>query len=195
MQEQILPTTKGVKKLIIAITGASGVIMGIRLVEELRRIGVETHLVISSWGERTIEVETNYTLDDVHNLANFCYPSDDLMAPISSGSFHTDGMVIIPCSMKTLSAIACGFSYNLIVRAADVTMKEHRQLILVPRETPFSTIHLQNMLLLSRMGVVILPPCIEFYTKPQTIYDIVNYLIGKVLDALGLEHELFVRWS
>jgi len=194
MQEKVLPS-RSVKKIIVAITGASGVVMGVRLLEELRRVKVETYLVVSPWGERTIKLETNYTLEQIQNLANICYSSDDMMSSIASGSFRTDGMVIIPCSMKTLAAIACGFSYNLITRSADVTIKEHRRLIIVPRETPLSSIHLRNMLILSEMGAIILPPCMEFYTKPCKLSDVVDHLIGKILDILGLEHNLFTRWG
>lgn len=183
------------KRIVVAITGASGAILGIRLLEELSCREIETHLVISKWAEHTIELETDYTIEQVKALAGVYHPSDDLAASISSGSFHTDGMVIIPCSMKTLSAIACGFSYNLITRAADVMLKEHRRLIIVPRETPLSVIHLQNMYSLSKIGAVILPPCIGFYTKPKTLSDVINHLVGKILDALEIEHNLFTRWN
>ncbi|EGO64359.1 UbiX family flavin prenyltransferase [Acetonema longum] len=183
------------KRIIVAITGASGAILGIRILEELRRLEVETHLVLSQWAERTIRMETDYTVEQVRSLAGVCHPVDDLAASISSGSFHTDGMVIAPCSMKTLAAIACGFSYNLISRAADVAIKEKRRLVLVPRETPLSSIHLQNMLALSNNGVVLLPPCVGFYTRPDTVEAIVNHLTGKILDVLGFEHQLFPRWT
>ena len=183
------------KRIVIAITGASGAILGIRILEELRRAEVETHLVISTWAERTIQMETNYTVEQVQNLASVCHPTCDLAASISSGSFYTDGMVIVPCSMKTLAAIACGFSDNLIARAADVTIKERRRLIIVPRETPLSSIHLHNMITLSNNGAIILPPCVGFYTRPNTVESIVNHISGKILDTLGIEHHLFPRWT
>lgn len=183
------------KRIIVAITGASGPILGIRVLEELGRLGVETHLILSHWAERTIQMETDYSVEQVRGLASVCHPVDDLAASVSSGSFQVDGMVIAPCSMKTLAAIACGFSHNLIARAADVTIKERRRLVLVPRETPLSSIHLQNMLALSNNGVILLPPCVGFYTRPDTVEAVVNHLTGKILDVLGLEHQLFPRWA
>lgn len=183
------------KRIVVAITGASGAILGIRLLEELRHAKVDTHLMLSTWAEHTIELETNYTPEQIRALASVNHPLDDLAASISSGSFRTDGMVIVPCSMKTLSAIACGFSYNLIARAADVTIKERRRLVVVPRETPLSTIHLQNMLSLSQMGVIVLPPSIGFYTRPNTLSDVVNHMVGKILDNMEIEHDIFARWK
>lgn len=183
------------KRIVVAITGASGAILGIRLLEELRRLEIETHLILSQWAERTIHLETNYTVDQVIRLASIYHPWDMLSASISSGSFHTDGMVIVPCSMKTLAAIACGFSDNLISRAADVTIKERRRLVLVPRETPLSSIHLHNMITLSNNGAVLVPPCVGFYTRPDTVDAIINHLTGKILDALDVENELFPRWA
>ena len=183
------------RRIVVGITGASGAILGIRILEELRRAEVETHLVLSPWAERTIQMETYYTVEQVRALAGVCHPASDLAASISSGSFYTGGMVIVPCSMKTLASIACGFSDNLISRAADVTIKERRRLVLVPRETPFSSIHLQNMITLSNNGAVILPPCIGFYTRPDTVEALVNHICGKILDTLGVEHQLFPRWA
>lgn len=183
------------KRIVVGITGASGAILGIRILEELRRAEVETHLVLSPWAERTIQMETHYTVEQVQALAGVCHPSSNLAASISSGSFHTDGMVIVPCSMKTLASIACGFSDNLISRAADVTIKERRRLVLVPRETPLSSIHLHNMITLSNNGAIILPPCVGFYTKPDTVEALVNHICGKILDTLGVEHQLFPRWA
>ena len=183
------------KRIVVAMTGASGALLGIRLLQELRKTGAETHFVLSDWARRTIELETDYTVEQVCALADVVYPADDLAASISSGSFQTDGMVIMPCSMKTLSAIANGFSYNLIARAAYVALKERRPLIVVPRETPLSSIHLRNMLSLSGDGAVLLPPCIGFYTRPKTLEDAVNHLVGKVLDELHIPHQIYPRWT
>lgn len=183
------------KKIIVAMTGASGAILGVRLLQELRRAQVETHLIMSEWAQRTLTLETAYSPKQVCALADESYASNDLSARLSSGSFRTQGMIVVPCSMKTLAAMANGFSCNLIIRAADVCIKERRRLVLVPRETPVSEIHLNNMAALSRCGAVILPPCIGFYTKPQTIDDVLDHLVGKMLDALDVEHELFPRWD
>lgn len=183
------------KRIVVAMTGASGAILGIRLLQELRKSGAETHLIISDWARRTIELETDYTLEQVCAIADVVHPANDLAASVSSGSFQTDGMVIMPCSMKTLSAIANGFSYNLIARAADVALKERRPLIVVPRETPLSSIHLRNMLSLSGDGAILLPPCIGFYICPKTLDDVVDHLVGKVLDELRIPHQLYRRWE
>lgn len=184
------------KRMIVAITGASGAIIGIRLLEELsRNPDVETYLVISRWGERTIELETAYTVEQVRALADRCCAYDDLAAPISSGSFPADACVIVPCSMKTLAGIAMGFSDTLVGRAADVALKERRKLVLVPRETPLSTIHLKNMETVSQMGAVILPLMAGFYFKPRTIEDMIDFFVGKILDAVGIEHHLYRRWT
>ena len=189
------PSKMKTKRIVVGITGASGVILGIRVLEELRRLEMETHLVMSQWAERTIQLETDYSVEQIRSLASVCHPIDDLAASISSGSFHTDGMVIVPCSMKTLAAIACGFSYNLLARAADVTIKERRRLVLVPRETPLSSIHLHNMVTLANNGVILVPPCVGFYIRPANVDMIVNHLAGKILDALGIENQLFSRWE
>lgn len=183
------------RRIVIGITGASGAILGIRLLEAIRRAGIETHLILSKWAEYTITAETGYTPDEVRALADRTYCAEDLAAAVSSGSFHTDGMIIVPCSMKSLAAIAAGFSYNLITRCADVTLKERRRLVIVPRETPLSSIHLENMLKLSRMGTVVLPPCIGFYTRPEELEDVVSHLVGKMLDLLGVENDLYCRWG
>ena len=185
----------GKKRIVVAMTGASGAILGIRLLEALQKADVEAHLILSEWAERTIALETDYSKEKVWSLAHRVHPVSDLAASVSSGSFHTDGMVISPCSMKTLSAIASGFSYNLITRCADVALKERRRLILVTRETPLSAIHLENMLKLSRLGAVILPPCVGFYTRPQMVEDVLSHLTGKTLDLLDVEHHLFQRWG
>lgn len=183
------------KRITVAISGASGAIYGIRLLEALRKKKLETHLILSEWTYVTIKAETNYLPEEVKKLASYSYAVKDLTAPLTSGSFLIEGMVIIPCSMKTLAAIACGYADNLISRAADITIKEGRKLILVPRETPLDAIHLENMLKLSRLGVVILPPMPAFYIKPSTIDDLVNHTIGKVLDQLGIHNNLYRRWK
>ena len=179
----------------IGITGGSGVIYAIRLLEFLSQLGnLETHLVTSSAGAITIKTETSYTLHDVEKLATKTYRIGDIAASISSGSFKFESMVIIPCSMHTLGAIASGVSENLILRAAEVTMKENRKLVLVPRETPLTLIHLENMAKVARAGAIVLPAMPAFYEKPKNIDDIVNHLVGKVLDILEVENEIFKRW-
>jgi len=181
-------------KLIVAITGASGVIYGKRLMEELRNRNVETHLIISRAAEKVIESELETPKAEIEGFATYVYDVDDLCAPLVSGSFKADGMVIIPCSMKTLAGIAHGYSSNLILRAADVALKEKRKLVLVPRETPLNAIHLRNMLALAKQGVIMVPAMPAFYHRPKDIESMVNYVVGKVLDILGLEHTLFKRW-
>lgn len=182
-------------RITVGICGASGVIYGIRLLEFLQANGVETHLVLSEWAKKTIPIETDYQVGDVQSLASVCHEDGDLGAVISSGSFRTAGMVIIPCSMKTLSGIANGYGETLMVRAADVTLKENRKLILVPRETPLSAIHLENMLKLARLGVTVMPPEPAFYHRPQSIHQLVDHFLARVLDQLGVEHQLSSRWS
>jgi len=194
-------------RLIVAITGASGVIYGKRLLEALREEKVETYLVVSKVAESVIEHELKTTKSELDKLAvHVCDVEldklavhvcdvNDLSAPIVSGSFRTDGMIVIPCSMKTLAGIAHGYSDNLILRAADVTLKEKRKLILVPRETPLSVVHLRNMLDLASQGVFILPAMPAYYHKPEKIEDLVDFVVGKALDILGIEHKLFKRWS
>jgi len=181
-------------RLIVAITGASGVVYGKRLLKVLREKNVETHLIISKAAEKVIEHELEMTRNDMEKLANHAYDVDDLSAPVVSGSFKTDGMIIIPCSMKTLAGIAHGYSDNLVLRAADVTLKEKRRLILVPRETPLNAIHLRNMLGLAEQGVVIVPAMPAYYHKPRDVDDLVDFVVGKVLDLLGIEHTLYKRW-
>ena len=185
----------GILKLIVAITGATGVIYGVRLLERLREAGVETHLVISRWGARTLVHETPHSREHVESLATVSYAPGDMGAAISSGSFHTDGMIVAPCSAKTLAAIAHGFGENLIHRAADVILKERRRLVLMVREAPLSDIHLENMLKLSRMGAQILPPMPAFYNHPRTVDDIVDHSVWRVLDQFGLDAGGAARWS
>ena len=182
-------------RVIVAMTGATGAIYGVRLLERLRENGVETHLVISRWGARTLMHETPYSREQVEALATSTYAPADMGAAISSGSFHTDGMVVAPCSAKTLAAIAHGFGENLIHRAADVVLKERRKLVLVVREAPLSDIHLENMLKLSRMGAVMLPPMPAFYSHPVTIDDVIDHTVARVLDQFGIEMRGAPRWS
>ncbi len=182
-------------RLVVGITGASGAILGVRTLEILKALSVETHLVMSRWARTTIAHETGYRVEHVEALASHVHHGDNQAAPISSGSFRTDGMIVAPCSMKTLAAIRIGYSDTLICRAADVTIKERRKLVLVARESPFSEIHLENMLALTRMGAVIFPPVPAFYSVPKTIDDMVNYMVGRVLDQFGLETPDLSRWS
>jgi 4-hydroxy-3-polyprenylbenzoate decarboxylase len=183
------------RRLIVAITGATGAIYGVRMLEMLRDAGVETHLVISPWGRRTLLHETTYTIDQVQRLATVAYMPGDQGAAISSGSFLTMGMAIVPCSMRTLGAVAHGLGDNLIHRAADVILKERRRLVLAPREAPLSEIHLENMLKLARMGVVICPPMPGFYQRPDSIDDLVNHSVARMLDQLGIHVEGPGRWG
>lgn len=184
-----------VKRLVVGISGASGIIYGVRLLQVLKMSNVETHLVITRAAEKVMEVEGELSLIQIRKLSTRFYSVNDVAAPISSGSFLTDGMVVIPCSTKTLAGIANGFSDNLLLRAADVTVKERRPLILVVRETPLSTIHLRNMLKLANIGVTILPASPAFYHKPTTVNDLVDHIVGKVLDILNIKHELYERWK
>jgi 4-hydroxy-3-polyprenylbenzoate decarboxylase len=183
------------KRLIVAITGATGVIYGVRLLELLRDADIETHLVISPWGRRTLLHETGYSVDQVTRLATVTYQPGDQGAAISSGSFLTMGMAIVPCSMRTLAAVAHGLGDNLVHRAADVVLKERRTLLLAPREAPLSEIHIDNMLRLSRMGVVICPPMPGFYQRPQSIDDIVNHSVHRMLDQFGIHIDGSSRWG
>jgi len=182
------------RRLIVALTGASGTIFGVRLLEMLQGSGIETHLVMSRWAARTLVHETAYTPEQVQALAGVVHPLTDQGASISSGSFLTMGMIVAPCSVRTLAAIAHGLGDNLIHRAADVVLKERRRLVLAVREAPLSEIHLENMLKLSRMGVVICPPVPAFYTRPQSIDDLVNYSCARMLDQLGIHLDVS-RWS
>ena len=182
-------------RLVIAITGASGVIYGKRLLEVLRERKAETHLVVSKAAERVIQHELKLRKRDFGKLATCSYDVDDFTAPLMSGSFKIDGMVIIPCSMKTLAGIVHGFADNLILRAADVTLKEKRRLVIVPRETPLSVVHLRNMLTAARLGISVVPAMPAFYHKPEKIDDMVDFVVGRVLDCFGIEHELFRRYS
>ena len=182
-------------RLIVGITGATGTIFGVRLLQMLHGSGVETHLVMSKWAARTLAHETPHSLKEVQNLATHNYPLGDQGAAISSGSFITLGMVVAPCSMRTLSAIAHGQGDNLIHRAADVILKERRKLVLVVRESPFNDIHLENMLKLSRMGVIILPPVPAFYNHPQNLDDMINHIAMRTLDQFDIHLDVMNRWD
>jgi 4-hydroxy-3-polyprenylbenzoate decarboxylase len=183
-------------RLIVGMTGATGAPLGVSLLEALREVDdVETHLVLSRWARATIELETPYTAREVAKLADVAYGPADQAAAISSGSFRTDGMVVIPCSMKTLAGIRAGYAEGLVARAADVTLKERRKLVLVPRETPLSEIHLDNMLALSRMGAVMVPPMPAFYNHPTGIDDIVDHVVARVLDQFDLPAPRARRWT
>ncbi|EFJ70291.1 polyprenyl P-hydroxybenzoate and phenylacrylic acid decarboxylase [Lactobacillus paragasseri JV-V03] len=181
------------KKIIVGISGASGSIYGIDLLEKLSKAtNVETHLVMSNWAKENIKLETDYSVAEVENLADFVYDNRNLGAAIASGSFRIDGMVIAPASMKTVAGISIGFDEDLIMRAASVMLKEQRKLILVPRETPLSAIHLENLTKLAKLGVHIIPP---FYDHPKTIQDIVDHQTMKVLDSLNIEADFAKRWD
>jgi len=182
-------------KLVIGITGSTGVIYGIRMLEVLKEVDIETHLVMSEWAEKCIPMETDYTVDHVKSLATEISDEKNMAANVSSGTYKTDGMIVIPCSMKTLSSVANGYDETLVARSAGVILKESRKLIIVARETPLSAINLENMLKLARLGVVIMPPVTEFYTKPNTINDMVDHIVGKCLDQFDIEHNLFQRWG
>ncbi len=183
------------KRLVVGMTGATGAIFGIRLLEVLSDTEVETHLVISKWAQRTIEHETSRSLEEICNLATEVHGPGNMGAKISSGSFATDGMVVVPCSMRTAAAIAHGQGDHLVHRAADVILKERRKLVLVARETPLNDIHLENLLKLSRMGVLILPPMPAFYNLPETLDDMVNHVVMRVLDQFDISLDLAKRWD
>jgi 4-hydroxy-3-polyprenylbenzoate decarboxylase len=188
-------------RYIVGITGASGSIYGVRLVEELLKNGNEVHFIITDSGKKVLNFETEYTVEllmkHLEKLGGSIklHDIDNLFASTASGSFKTDGMIILPCSMSTVGEIANGMSKNLLGRSADVCLKERRKLIIVPRETPFNTIHLRNMLSLSEAGGIILPAMPGFYHKPETIEDMIDFVVGKVMDSLGIENNLFRKWS
>jgi 4-hydroxy-3-polyprenylbenzoate decarboxylase len=184
------------KNLVVGISGASGAPLAIRLLEELKKIeNIKVHLVISDGGKMTIQQETDQTAEQVMALADAVYDNRDIGAAIASGSFRTMGMVVIPCSMKTAAGIVSGYSDNLLLRAADVTLKERRKLILVPRECPFGTIHLRNLYELSQMGAVVIPPMLSYYNHPTSVEDCTRHIVGKVMDQLDLDMEGFRRWD
>ncbi len=183
------------KSLIVGITGASGVVYGVRLLQVLSEKGIQTHLIITPAAVENLKIETSFNLEDLKKWAHRTYDINDMCSPIASGSFKTDGMIIAPCTIKTLSAVANSFNENLLVRAADVTLKERRRLVLLVRETPFHEGHLRLMLKVTRMGGIIFPPVPAFYHRPKSIDDIVDQTIGKVLDLFGVDSNLFRRWG
>lgn len=182
-------------KIVVGISGGSGAIYALGILQALRELDVESHLVVSNMGEYVVEHECGVSLDELKEMADFYYENYDLAASIASGSFKTDGMIIVPCSMKTLASVAHGFSESLLTRCADVCIKDRRKLVLLPRETPLSSIHLENMLKLSNIGVTIMPPTPGFYNHPQDISDIVSSIIGRCLDQFDIEHNLLKRWG
>lgn len=183
------------RRIVIGISGASGVTYGVRMLELLGEMDFETHLIISKAGRLNIEIETDYQPDAVEAMADFTYDHKDMAASLASGSFLTEGMVVVPCTIKSLSGIANSYNENLLVRAADVTLKEKRKLALVIRETPLHVGHLRLMTLAAEMGAHLLPPVPSFYHQPKTIEDIIDQTIGKVFDYMGIEHDLFKRWG
>jgi polyprenyl P-hydroxybenzoate/phenylacrylic acid decarboxylase-like protein len=183
------------RRLVVGLTGSSGPQLGVRLLEVLHeRTDVETHLILSAGSSESLRLEMDRTPESVAKLADVCYEVGNLAAAVSSGSFVTAGMAVIPCSMRTLGAIASGVTGDLVSRAADVCLKERRRLVLVPRETPLNLIHLRNMETLTLAGATILPPVPAFYHRPRTIEDLLDHVVGKVLDQFGIEHDLFDRW-
>jgi len=183
------------RRIVVGITGASGVIYGMEMLKALKDLGYESHVVITESARKNFLIETDYSSADVDAAAGHLYREDDLAAPISSGSFLTLGMVVIPCTIKTLSAIAHSYNSNLLVRSADVTIKERRPLVLVVRETPLHKGHLELMLAAASLGAVILPPVPAFYHRPRTIEDLILHTTGKVLDCFHIPHDLFRRWE
>ncbi len=181
--------------IIVGITGATGVIYGVRAIEALSAMGVETHLVVTQSAARNLALETDYTVEQLKSMASAVYNVDDVGASIASGSFKVDGMVVMPCSIKTLSGIANSFNYNLLIRAADVTLKERRRLVLAVRETPLHEGHLELMTKVTRMGAVIMPPVPAFYHMPSSIDDLISQTVGKMLDLFSLDGHLFRRWG
>ncbi|KAJ5882623.1 uncharacterized protein N7529_001295 [Penicillium soppii] len=183
------------KRIVVAMTGATGAILGIKALIALRRLNIETHLVMSKWAEATIKYETDYHPSNVKALADHVHNINDMAAPISSGSFKADGMIVVPCSMKTLAAIHSGFCDDLISRTADVMLKERRKLVLVARETPLSDIHLRNMLEVSRAGAIIFPPVPAYYIRAASVEDLVDQSVGRMLDLFDLDTGDFARWE
>lgn len=182
-------------KLVVGITGSSGIIYGIRMLEVLGKCSVDVHLIMTEWAKKCLALETDYDLNHVRSLASAYSDDSNMASSVSSGTHRTDGMIVIPCSMKTLSSIANGYEETLVARAAGVTIKEGRKLVMVPRETPLTSIHLENMLKLARIGIVILPAMPGFYNRPKNVDDLVNHVVGKCLDQFGVEHGLFKRWG
>ncbi len=182
-------------KLIVGISGATGAIYGIRTLQTLKACQIESHLVLTDSAKRTIEMETTFTVKEVESLADYVHDNKDIGASISSGSFKTDGMLIAPCAIKSLSALANSYNDSLLVRAADVVLKERRKLVVIPRETPLHLGHLKLLMAVAEMGAVILPPMPAYYHMPKTIDDIINQTVGKALDQFDIDHRLFKRWE
>jgi len=182
-------------KIVVGISGGSGSIYAISLLKAFQQLNIETHLVVTSMGEYVTEHECGVSLNELKQMATYFHDNKNFAASIASGSFKVDSMIVLPCSMKTLSSVANGFSDSLLTRACDVTLKEKRKLVLVPRETPFNTIHLENMLKLSQIGVTIFPPSPGFYNHPETINDIVLNTTGRIMDAIGVDNNLVNRWK
>src|SRR3989442_1943160 len=182
-------------RLVVGLTGSSGMLYGVRMLEVLKRYKVAVHRIITEWGKKCLTLETDYDFKYVRSLVSHYSDDSNMAASVSSGTHKTDGMIIIPCSMKTLSSIANGYEETLVARAAGVTIKESRKLVIVPREKPLTSIHLENMVKLARIWVVILPAIPGIYNKTQKMDDIVNHVIGKCLDQFGIEHNLFKRWE
>ena len=184
------------RRLVVAVTGATGAVYGVRLLQQLSATpGIETHLVLSDAAVLTLHQETGLQRRELESMAHVVHKNRDIGASIASGSFQSDGMVIAPCSMKTLASVALGLSDNLIARAADVMLKERRRLVLMVRETPFNLAHLRNMTLVTEMGGIVFPPLPSFYHKPASIEEMVNHTVGRVIDLFGIEHALAPRWS
>lgn len=190
-----MPAMQKSQRIIVGISGASGAIYGIRLLEELKKSGIETHLAISKAAGITISQETKWKVSDVAKLADYSYNIEDISARIASGSFKTMGMVVMPCSVKAMSEIASGFTTNIISRAADVVLKERRKLVLAVRESPLHLGHLRNMARLAEMGAIIAPPVPAFYQMPQSIDDVINHFIGRIFDLFDIETDLVKRWD
>lgn len=187
---------KNMKRFIVGVSGASGVIMSRYLLQALKELeNTEVHLVVSEAAKRTWALETDIPLETLYETADFCHDNHQMTACIASGSFKTDGMIVIPCSMKTLSAIATGYAENLMVRAADVCLKEGRKVVLVPREMPLGKIHVLNMKTAADLGCVLVPPMLTFYNGPQALEDQINHVIGKILTQFGLDHQRFIPWT
>jgi len=182
-------------RIVVGITGSTGIIYGIRMLEVLKKSKIETHLIMSEWAKKCLTLETKYDLKYVKSLADSYSDDSNMAASVSSGTYKTDGMIVIPCSMKTLSSIANGYDETLVARAAGVTIKEARKLVLVTRETPLSSIHLENMLKLAKLGVTIMPAAPGFYNKPENMTDLVDFMVARMLDHLSIEHDLVVRWG
>lgn len=183
------------KRIVVGITGATGAVFGLRLLDALSEAGIETHLVVSRWGQQTVEHECGVDLAGLRARASVFHGTGNMAATISSGSFHTDGMVIAPCSMKTLAAVAHAHADDLVSRAADVVLKERRRLVLLPREAPLNLAHLRNMVQVTEMGGVVFPPVPAFYSHAKTVDELVNHTVGRVLDLFGVEHDRIKRWQ